>query len=113
MVIVSDVLHQERWSTTDIEGDTLIAVSDTGYSNDVLCFEWIKHFERFTAKRRHRKWRLLLLDGYGSHCTKEFLNFYDDRHIIPFCLPPHTAHFLQLLDVVFNLTSIFHTKVVL
>ena len=66
---------QERWpTTTDAEGDTLIAVSDTGYSSDVLCFECIKHFERFTAKRRHSKWRLLL-DGYGSHCTKEFFDF--------------------------------------
>ena len=62
MVIVSGVLHQEQWSTTmNIEGDMLIAVSDTSYSNDVLCFEWIKHFERFTTKRQLGKWRLLLL----------------------------------------------------
>ena len=59
---------------SNIEGDTLIAVSDTGYSSDVLCFEWVKHFERFTAKRRHSKWRLLLLDGYGSHCTEFFIS---------------------------------------
>ena len=93
---------------SDIEGGTLIAVSDTGYSSDVLCLERIKHFERFTAKRRHSKWCLLLPDGYGSHCTKEFLDFCDDHHIIPFCLPPHTTHLLQPLDVVvFNFTSIF------
>ena len=39
MVIVLGALHQEQWSTTDIEGDTLIAVSHTGYFNDVLCFK--------------------------------------------------------------------------
>ena len=35
MVIVSGIIHQERWfTTTGIEDDFLIAVSDTGYSND-------------------------------------------------------------------------------
>ena len=78
----------------------LVAISDTGYSNDVLCFEWIKCFGRFTTKRQLSKWRLLLLDGYGLHYTKEFLDFYGDHHIIPYCLPPHTTHLLQPLDVV-------------
>ena len=102
MVIVSGVLHLGRWSTTaDIEGDTLVATSDTCYSNDVFCFELVKRFERFKTKRRHSKWRLLLLlEGYGSHCTKEFLDFCDDRHIIPFCCPLHTAHLLQTPYVV-------------
>ena len=114
MVIVSGVLHQERWSiATNIEDDTLIAVSDTGYSNDVLCFEWIKYFEWFTAKRRHSKWRLIILDGYGLHCTKELLDFCDDHHIIPFCLPPHTMHLLQPLDVVcFQPYKHFHAEAV-
>ena len=114
MVIVSGVLHQERWSTTaSIGGDTLIAVSDTGYSNDILCFEWIKHFERFTTTRQHGKWRLLLLDGYGSHCTKEFLDFCDDHHIVPYCLSSHTSHLLQPLDVVcFQPYKHFHVEAV-
>ena len=52
-VIVSSVLRQERWSAaTNIEDDTLAIISDTGYSDDVLCLQWIKHFERFTTKRR-------------------------------------------------------------
>ena len=114
MIIVSGVLHQERWSTiTNIGGDTLITVSDTGYSNDVLCFEWIKHFEQFTTKRQLGKWHLLLLDGYGSHCTKEFLDFCDDHHIIPYCLPPHMTHLLQPLDVVcFQPYKHFHAEAV-
>ena len=40
MVILKGVLLQERWfTTTNIGDDYLIAVSDTGYSNDVLCFQ--------------------------------------------------------------------------
>ena len=43
---------------------------------------------------------MLLLDGYRSHCTYKFLNYCTDADILLFCLPPHTAHILQLLDVV-------------
>jgi hypothetical protein len=47
MVIVSSIIHQERWfTTTNIDDNTLLAVSDTGYSNDVLSLEWLKHFEQ-------------------------------------------------------------------
>ena len=101
IVIVSGVIHQEQWfTTTGIDDDTLLAVSDTGYSNDILSLEWLKHFERLSAQRQHGLYRLLLLDRYGSHCTKEFLDFCDNHGIIPFCLPPHTTHILQPLDVV-------------
>jgi hypothetical protein len=68
MVIVSGIIHQERWfTTTNIDDNTLIAVPDNGCLNDVLSLEWLKHFEQFTIQRRHGKWRLLILDGYGSH----------------------------------------------
>ena len=111
MVIVSDTVHQERWYTTGIDDDTLLAVSDTGYTNDMLSLEWLKHFERFSAQRQHGLYRLLLLDGYGSHCTREFLDFCDNHGIIPFCPPPHTAHILQLLDgVVFRPYKHFHAE---
>jgi hypothetical protein len=51
MVIVSGIIHQERWFTTaNINDDTLLAVSETGNSNDVLSFELLKHFEQFTTK---------------------------------------------------------------
>ena len=40
MIIVPGAVHQERWfTTTDIDDDTLLAVSDTGYSNDMLSLE--------------------------------------------------------------------------
>ena len=104
MIIVPGTIHQEAWFTsTFIDDDTLLAVSETGYSNDVLSLEWLKHLDRFSAKRQHEPippHRLLLLDGYGSHCTKEFIEFCDDHKIIPLCLPPHTTHLLQPPNVV-------------
>ena len=40
------------------------------------------------------------MDGYGSHCTQEFIQFCDDNGIIPFSFPLHSTHLLQPLDVV-------------
>ena len=43
---------------------------------------------------------MLLLDEYRSHCTYKFLDYCESTDITLFCLPPHTTHILQPLDVV-------------
>ena len=45
MIIVLGVILQEAWFTATSIDDTLFAVSETGYSNDVLSLEWLKHFD--------------------------------------------------------------------
>lgn len=39
------------------------------------------------------------MDGHSSHLTSQFLGFCHDHNILPLCLPPHTTHMLQPLDV--------------
>jgi len=43
--------------------------------------------------------RLLIMDGHSSHVSWEFLDYCLTHDIIPFCLPPHSTHLLQPLDV--------------
>ena len=114
MVILPGIMHMEDWtSNTGLEDDVLMAVSETGYSNDMLCLGWLKHFEKFSRWRQGGLYRLLLLDGYGSHCTREFITFCDQKKIIPFCLPPHTTHLMQPLDVVvFQPLKHYHTEAI-
>jgi len=101
MIIVPGVIHQESWyMTTKIPGHYLMATSETGYNNDDLTIKWLAHFQRFSAKRQEGVYPLLLLDGFSSDCTKEFLDYCDQHKIIVFCLPPHLSHLLQPLDVV-------------
>ncbi|KIL55069.1 hypothetical protein M378DRAFT_58967, partial [Amanita muscaria Koide BX008] len=38
-------------------------------------------------------------DGHGSHEQLELINLARKHNIILFCLPPHTTHKLQPLDV--------------
>lgn len=39
------------------------------------------------------------MDGHRSHVSWEFLNFCLTHNIICLCLPPHSTHILQPLDV--------------
>jgi len=90
-----------------------MATSETGYNNDDLTVKWFAHFQRFSAKRQEGVYGLLLLDGFGLHCTKEFLDYCDQHKIIVFCLSPHSSHLLQPLDVVvFQPPKYYHVQAV-
>ena len=43
--------------------------------------------------------RLLIVDGHNSHFSPEFISFCSEHRIHLFCIPPHTTHLLQSLDV--------------
>ncbi|CBQ70083.1 related to transposase [Sporisorium reilianum SRZ2] len=51
------------------------------------------------SQERHNEWRLLLLDGHGSHVSSNFINVCWARNIAPMCFPPHVTHIMQPLDV--------------
>jgi hypothetical protein len=42
---------------------------------------------------------MLILDGHSSHSTPEFDQYCKDKKIVVVCLPPHSSHLLQPLDV--------------
>ena len=52
-----------------------------------------------TAFRAAGEPRILILDGHGSHCNVEFFQHYIEHKIYPICLPSHSTHLLQPLDV--------------
>ena len=98
-LILPGVIHQARWYE-EVEDGTAIALSDSGYANDEISFEYIKHFETHTRRGASGNWRLLICDGYASHSTKEFIDYCEEHRIKLFLLPSHTSHLLQPLDVV-------------
>jgi hypothetical protein len=59
----------------------------------------VKHFNRHTASCTRGVYRLLILDGHSSHATLEFDQYCTANNIITLCMPPHTSHLLQPLDV--------------
>ena len=52
-----------------------------------------------TESRTKGIYRLLILDGHSSHATPEFDRYCTTNKIITLCMPPHTSHLLQPLDV--------------
>jgi hypothetical protein len=96
--ILSGKLHQASWYR-DLPAGWVIAVSDNGWTTDELGLEWVKHFNRHTESRTKGVYRLLILDGHSSHATPEFDQYCAENKIITLCMPPHTSHLLQPLDV--------------
>jgi hypothetical protein len=80
-----------------VESGCTLAVTDNGWSNDSMAMNYIKHFNDLTEPIGD--YRLLILDGHGSHATFQFKKFCHDNRIILLYLPAHTTHKLQPLDI--------------
>ncbi|EED13623.1 pogo transposable element, putative [Talaromyces stipitatus ATCC 10500] len=84
----------------DLPDDWKINISDNGWTTDKIGSEWLKtHFIPLIDGRTLGKYRMLILDGHGSHLTAEFDRTCTENNIIPVCMPPHSSHLLQPLDV--------------
>jgi hypothetical protein len=57
-------------------------------------------FNRFSKQKARRKYRLLILNGHGSHITIDFINYYDQNKILLAILPPYLTNTLQPLNKV-------------
>lgn len=81
--------------------DTVFAHSKKGWTNQVLGVEYLKLiFDPQTkTKVKDNEWRMLIVDGHNSHFSTEFIQYCEANKIALFCIPPHTTHILQPLDV--------------
>jgi hypothetical protein len=71
-----------------------------GWTSDELGYSWLTGlFEEETAVKAKRSWRLLFVDGHGSHVNMKFLNWCERHRILIAIYPPHSTHRLQPLDV--------------
>ena len=99
MVIFAGKMHQAAWYEA-LPQHWTIAVSENGWTNDKLGLIWLETiFDKHTKARAMGDYRLLILDGHGSHATPEFDRYCLDNAIIALCMPAHSSHLLQPLDV--------------
>jgi hypothetical protein len=101
VIIFEGKMHQSTWYTdNELPRDWVIGVSENGWTDNELGLTWLKNvFEKHTAPRTKGVYRLLILDGHGSHLTPEFDLFCTEHSIITLCIPPHSSHLLQPCDV--------------
>ncbi len=76
-------------------------MSPNGWTDDFLGTDWFKlsFLPQSTARNTSGKPILLVYDGHGSHETTPIIRMALERNTILLCLPPHTTHKLQPLDV--------------
>ncbi len=72
-----------------------------GWTYNDLGLTWLEQvFDRYTKPKNRRDWRLLIVDGHGSHVAKGFIHYCDSHKILLVIFPPHATYTLQPLDVV-------------
>ena len=61
-LILSGILHMTQWyQVKELDSRMAIIPTSSGYSNDEISLEWIKHFDKHTAKKIVGSKRLLIL----------------------------------------------------
>ena len=90
---------QQDWVDATIDRKAVIRVTPNGWTDNTVAMNWIEHFDKYTANQTRGIYRLLILDGHASHISVEFVQYCQDHKIVPLCLPPHSTHYLQPLDV--------------
>jgi hypothetical protein len=98
LIFEGEKLNSE-WIPDSTPLDWIFTTSNKGWTNDSIGFEWLKtSFEPFTRNFRDSQY-LLLIDGYSSHLTEQFIGFCIAKNIDLFCLPPYSSHLTQPLDL--------------
>ena len=95
------IFSGERYKSNPMEGcvdGAYFGRSPNGWISTELFYGWLaNHF----AKRVTERLLVLLVDGHSSHIDLEVSKFCRDQQIHLYCLPPHTSHITQPLDVGF------------
>jgi hypothetical protein len=92
--------HLSNWYNEDnLPHDWVIGVSENGWTTNKLGLNWLKHSDAQTKERTVGSHRLLVIDGHESHNSLDFQDYCKDNKIITVCMPPHSSHLLQPLDV--------------
>lgn len=81
----------------DYEG-TLLVNNSSGFQTSHTIAEWLKVFDKHTATA-NADWRLLVMDGPGTHCNLDTWIWAYEHQISIVILPPNTTDWLQPLDV--------------
>ena len=84
------------WTSGEFPG-TQYGLSDSGWMTTGLFESWLnEHFLRHAVSSRPL---LLLLDGHSTHYQPEVIRLARENEVIMLCLPQHSTHEAQPLDV--------------
>jgi DDE superfamily endonuclease/Tc5 transposase DNA-binding domain/helix-turn-helix, Psq domain len=100
LIIFAAKTFRSTWFSQELPAGFAFTVSDNGWTTDQIGLWWLETiFEKYTKEHTKGQYRLLILDGHSSHLTPQFDQFCSAHSIIPLCMPSHSSHLLQPLDL--------------
>jgi len=90
--------HDASWYP-DLKPGWRIGVSENGWTTNKVGLLWLQHFIEEIKERRVGSHVLLIIDGHESHKSLAFQDLCEEHKIITVCMPSHSSHILQPLDV--------------
>ena len=99
-ILLKGRYHLASWYTeTNLPNEWALKTTENGWTDNETGVDWLKHFDQYTASRTQGAYRMLILDGHESHTSEKFHTYCETNKIIPLCLPPHSSHLTQPLDI--------------
>jgi hypothetical protein len=89
----------ESWYHDALQGNKLILLSESGYINERLAIEYLRHFIQHTKAGLDTPTKFLFIDGYISHRTPAFVLLVREYYIILYIFPSYLTHVMQPPDV--------------
>ena len=62
----------EKHFKNDLNNDTLFSIIGTGYLNNLIGIEYIRHFHKITEYLCKGKYRMLVFNSHGSYISNDF-----------------------------------------
>ena len=79
--------------------DWRYTTSQNGWTTNGKGISWLQDIFIPETQPQNGQWRLLIMDGHGSHTATEFLWICKQNKIHLLFLPAHSSHVLQPLDL--------------
>jgi hypothetical protein len=104
-IIMKGVRIMDTWFLNELDKETTIITSDSGYSNDEIGIKVLEHFIKYTNLSSiaclisPTSSKLLLYNGHSSHCTDEFKTLAAQHNIILYQFPSYLTYIMQPLDI--------------
>jgi hypothetical protein len=98
LVIFKGLAPQSTWFPVNTP-DYQYATSENGWTTNSHGLHWLQTIFEPETRPNTGIWRLLVLDGHGSHTAIDFLWFCKQQQIYLLFLPAHASHVLQPLDL--------------
>jgi hypothetical protein len=101
---------QSTWFPAIIP-EWLYITSENGWTSNAIGAEWLQRVFLPETAPSHDCWRMLILDGHGSHISLDFLWACKQNKVYLLFLPAHSSHVLQPLDLsVFSVVKRFYRQ---